>query len=218
MIPIAEHLAADFQVYAPDLPGFGKSDKPPQTLSLSELADTLAAWMASLGLERADWVGNSLGCNVLVELAVRHRERINRLVLQGLTVDPATRNMHQQVARWFINGRREPSMGRILFKDYADAGLRRMWLTFHQLLQHRIEDKLPSVCAPTLIVRGNRDPIASPEWVREAASLLPCGRLIEIPGAAHTLNFFAPRKFARVLRLFLGTMAFHETVDVVFKN
>ncbi|QBQ55731.1 alpha/beta fold hydrolase [Nitrosococcus wardiae] len=191
MIPIAEHLASDFQVYALDLPGFGKSDKPRRVLNLAELADALAAWMASLGLKHANGVGNSLGCNVLVELALRHRERVNCLVLQGLTIDPAIRTTHQQVARWLINGRREPSMGSILFKDYADAGLRCMSLTFRHLLllHHPIEDKLPLVHAPTLIVRGSRDPIASQEWAREAAHRLPHGRWVEIPGEAHTLNF-----------------------------
>src|SRR3712207_9324005 len=45
MLPIAEHLARDFRVYAPDLPGFGLSDKPDHVLTLRELADALAAWI-----------------------------------------------------------------------------------------------------------------------------------------------------------------------------
>jgi pimeloyl-ACP methyl ester carboxylesterase len=39
MLPIAEHLALDLQVYAPDLPGFGLSDKPGHALTIRELAD-----------------------------------------------------------------------------------------------------------------------------------------------------------------------------------
>lgn len=36
MAPIARHLAQDFQVFAPDLPGFGKSDKPHRVLDFTE--------------------------------------------------------------------------------------------------------------------------------------------------------------------------------------
>lgn len=207
MVPIARHLATDFRVFAPDLPGFGKSDKPHRVLDLTELADALAAWMACLGLERAHLIGNSLGCNILVEFALHHGERVERLVLQGPTVDPAIRQVHQLMIRWLINARREPSMGGTLFKDYAAAGLRRALLTFRHLLHHRIEEKLPYVQAPTLVVRGTRDPLVTREWAHQVVQLLPRGRLIEIPGAAHTLNCFAPRRFARVLRPFLGATA-----------
>lgn len=207
MAPLATHLAPNFRVYAPDLPGFGKSEKPSQVLNLAELADALDAWMASLGLNRANLVGNSLGCNILVEFALRHDKRVKCLVLQGPTGDPAIRTVHQQIARWLVNGWREPSdtsMSKIFFKDYMAAGLRRAILTFRYFMQHRIEDKLSHVQAPTLVIRGSRDPMVTQAWARQIVHLLPQGRLVEIPGGAHTLNFFEPRKFARVLRLFLN--------------
>ncbi len=78
MRPLARHLATDFRVHAPDLPGFGRSDKPRRVLSIPELADRLAAWMEAAGPRRASLVGNSLGCEILVELALRHPERVER--------------------------------------------------------------------------------------------------------------------------------------------
>jgi 2-hydroxy-6-oxonona-2,4-dienedioate hydrolase len=53
MVPTAERLAPHFRVYAPDLPGFGRSGKPSRVLNLTELADALAGWMRAAGLERA---------------------------------------------------------------------------------------------------------------------------------------------------------------------
>jgi 2-hydroxy-6-oxonona-2,4-dienedioate hydrolase len=108
MVPLARRLAPDFQVYAPDLPGFGNSAKPPFTLTLSELADALAEWMTAAGLTRAALVGNSVGCQILAEFALRHPTRADRLVLIGPTVDPAARTARQQLARTFLNSRREP--------------------------------------------------------------------------------------------------------------
>jgi pimeloyl-ACP methyl ester carboxylesterase len=60
---------------------------------MAELSDALAAWMARIGLRRAVMIGNSMGCQVVVEFAVRYENRVDRLVLQGLTPDPAARTV-----------------------------------------------------------------------------------------------------------------------------
>ena len=50
MMPLAELLSLHYRVYVPDLPGFGKSDKPPRALNVAELSDALNAWMLQAGL------------------------------------------------------------------------------------------------------------------------------------------------------------------------
>src|SRR5439155_18282835 len=152
MVPTAERLASLCKVYAVDLPGYGKSYKPEKILSLSELADALAAWMDAVGIGRAHLVGNSFGCQIIAEFALRHPERVDRLVLQGPTVDPEARSLRQQLFRLWRNSLREPnSLGPISFKDYRAAGVRRAWATMKIVLQDRIEDKLPKIVAPTLV-------------------------------------------------------------------
>jgi pimeloyl-ACP methyl ester carboxylesterase len=64
-------LAPAFRVWAPDLPGFGDSDRPRRALDLAELADALAGWMDAVDLPRAALLGNSLGCQVIGHLANR---------------------------------------------------------------------------------------------------------------------------------------------------
>ena len=64
----------------PDLPGFGESTKPRHVLTLPELADCLYSWMRARGIERAMLIGNSFGCQILAELALRHPEMVDRLV------------------------------------------------------------------------------------------------------------------------------------------
>jgi pimeloyl-ACP methyl ester carboxylesterase len=107
MVPLTRALAADFRVYAPDLPGFGESSKPSRTLDLPAMADTLHAWMRTIGLTKVALVGNSFGCQLIAELAVRHPEIVARLVLQGPTVDAAARSLPVQVWRTLWNGCRE---------------------------------------------------------------------------------------------------------------
>ncbi len=210
MVPTAERLAPDYRVFAPDLPGFGKSHKPPRILNVAELADSLAGWMDVVGLHRTALLGNSFGCQVVVELAVRHPSRVERAVLQGPTVDPAARTAHQQIWRWLRNASEDPPSHALnIVRDYRDCGMRRLLRTFRYALEDRIEEKLPHVGVPTLVVRGSRDPITPQRWAEEATRLLPIGRLVVIPGAAHTVNYAAPLELVRVVRPFLGSPRKH---------
>lgn len=70
--PVLDLLAEDFEVWAVDMPGFGGSAPLPDGVpSIAALADGVAAWMGSRGLEGAHVVGNSTGGGVALELAAR---------------------------------------------------------------------------------------------------------------------------------------------------
>jgi pimeloyl-ACP methyl ester carboxylesterase len=204
MIPTAERLATDFRVFAPDLPGFGRSEKPRRALRLPELADALAEWLDVLGLNRAVIVGNSLGCQIVTELATRHPDRIQGVVLAGPTVDRHARTATRQLTRWLIDSTREkPAMALDHARDYYRAGLRRAWQTFRYMIDDRIEERLPRLTAPTLVVRGSHDPVVSQRWAEEVTSLLPRARLHVIPGGPHVVNYTSAGPFAAVVRTFV---------------
>ena len=204
MVPTAVRLARDFRVHAPDLPGFGHSSKRPHALGLPDLADVLAGWMSAVGLDRAAMVGNSFGCQVIAEFGLRYPHRLDRAILQGPTMDRHARTAIQQFARFALDLPREqfPEFF-INAHDYWRTGLRRGWETFQIALQDPIEDKLPRLGMPVLVVRGQHDPIVSEPWVRELTALLPTGRLV-ITHGAHTPNFSEPDAFAGVVRAFLA--------------
>jgi 2-hydroxy-6-oxonona-2,4-dienedioate hydrolase len=205
MLPTAERLAPHYHVYMPDLPGFGDSGKPSRVLTVSELADALASWMETTGVDRPGLLGNSFGCQVIAELAVRHPERVERAVLQGPTTPSDERSWFWQFVRWRQNQRYNPrSLGPITYGDYRKCGLRRMFWSFQYQLKDRIEDKLARIQAPLLIVRGSEDPICNQRWCEELTRLAPCGRLVVIPGVAHTLVYTAPVELVRVTRPFFN--------------
>jgi 2-hydroxy-6-oxonona-2,4-dienedioate hydrolase len=204
MVPSARLLARDFPVLAPDLPGFGLSGKPERVLSIPELATALAAWMEAVGLSTAALVANSLGCQVAVDLAVRRPELVEALVLAGPTMDPSARKPSVQVGRWLRDWPLErPSLALAHVRDYVLAGARRALGTFRHALADRIEEKLPRVKSPSLVVRGGRDPIVPQQWAEKAAALLPRGRLAVIPEGPHCVNYSTPEAFATVARTFL---------------
>lgn len=204
MMPMARALAPFCRVYAVDLPGYGRSDKPRDSMRLSHLADSLAEWMDALKLSTAHFVGNSFGCQIIAELAVRHADLTDRLVLQGPTVDPQARTLSKQILRLVKNSRVEsPGLGWVMVRDYWRAGLRRIIATARMALGDSLEAKLPHITAPTLVVRGSRDVLVSQEWAERIVQLLPDGRLLVIPGLAHTINYTAPRTFVEAIRPFL---------------
>lgn len=195
MIPTAKLLSRRYRVYAPDLPGFGDSSKPRRILGVPQLADSLAQWLQAAGLPRVHVLANSFGCQVAADLAARYPERVDRLVLQAPTTPPGERTWLWQWLRWRQNRRYDPpQMIEIAKRDYKKCGRFRGLLTFRKSLYDRLEDKLPRISAPTLVVRGQCDPICRPEWAEEVARTLPDGRLAVIPDAAHTLVFASPKE------------------------
>lgn len=208
MVPTAERLAPFHPVYAPDLPGFGESGKPRRVLDIPELADVLLQWMDVLGLERPVLVGNSMGCQVLVDLAARYPSRVGRLVLVGPSVDPAGRSMPTQILRLMIDALRErPSLIFLFLRDFWKAGVPRAWRTARYVLADRVEDKMPRVQAPTLVVRGERDPLVPLAWAEEMTRRLSRDRLAVIPGGPHGLNYSRPAELVREIRKFLAQAA-----------
>jgi 2-hydroxy-6-oxonona-2,4-dienedioate hydrolase len=132
-------------------------------------------------------VGNSFGCQVIVELAARHPERVACAVLQGPTMDAAARSLPRQTWRWLRDLVQERPDPKARLRDYRDAGLRRVLATYRLALRHRVEEQLPRAVAPTLVVRGPDDPIVSQAWAETVAGLLPAGRLVVTDSGAHTL-------------------------------
>lgn len=204
MLPTLNLLAPRYPVFAPDLPGFGRTDKPKHPLSLAELADSLAEWMTATGLDQAVLLGNSLGCQVITEFAGRHTARLCRAVLVGPTCDPHAPSPWRQAARLLLDAPREkPAEAALAVVDYWRAGPRRIWTTLGEALHSPVASQLTHMHMPTLVVRGGRDPIVSQQWAEQVTDLLPHGHLVTIPDAPHAANYSAAPTLVRHVTAFL---------------
>ena len=204
MAPLAAQFHHDADVWAPDMPGFGRSGSPSLVLDVPGLASWLGRWLDERGLDDVVVVANSFGCQYVVDLVARGPGRIRALVLAGPTMDPAHRTAAAQAARWLANAPQEPpSLGAVLARDLVDAGPGRVAATYRHGLRDPIEDKLPHVHVPTVVARGGRDPLVDQQWAERAVGLLRNGRLHVVPGAGHTLNYNAPAALAAVTRSLL---------------
>lgn len=206
-VPAAERLATQFAVYAVDLPGHGKSDTPPEALDVPRLADALVAWLDAVGIERAAVVGDSMGCQVVVDAAVRHAERVDRVVLIGPALDPAAGKLAELARRFVADGLYErKSLARLVAIDFARMRTR-LTAELRFLLRYRIEEKLPQVTAPALVVRGEKDTVAPQAWCDQVAALVRAERVVVIPEWGHAVHYSAPREFVEAVVPFLRQCA-----------
>lgn len=207
MMPTAERLAARYRVRVPDLPGFGDSDKPGHVLDVPGLAAALHAWIEAAVREPVVLLGNSFGCQIIAEFAARHPTLTAGTILQGPTTPPEERSWLMQFVRWRQNAPfNPPDLSPLAYGDYRKAGYLRTLLTFHHSLRHRVEEVLPRVRAPSLVVRGEHDPICREGWAEQVAAWLPRGRLVLIPAVAHTLVYTSPDELAAVCRPFIDEL------------
>lgn len=205
LVPLGEHFASRRRVYLPDLPGFGHSSKPAEVLNVSEQAAALTGFLDAMGLERSALIANSVGCQIVIHLAMARPDLVDRLVLLGPTMDWRRRTWFQQTARWIANSVHEPrELAGIMLRDCLDAGLRRAALTFRHALRDKVEEKLPLVQAPVLVVRGGLDPIVPRDWAEEITRRLRAGRLVELPAAAHNMHYSMPGGLATLIEPFLN--------------
>jgi pimeloyl-ACP methyl ester carboxylesterase len=81
-LPTLAALAPQHRAIAVDLPGFGDSDKPVLVpYNASYFAETMTALLDALGLDRADFAGNSMGGRIAIEVGLRTPERVRRIAL-----------------------------------------------------------------------------------------------------------------------------------------
>ena len=205
MIPLAERLAERAHVYAPDLPGFGRSEHPDRPLNIAGLADALAGWMQATSIPRAVLIGNSMGCQVIADMALRYPTLVERAVLIGPTTDRRGRHVLEQLRRLLAAAPYEaPGLLGVQVRDTWSAGLRETLATSRYAIDDRIEAKLPALPMPVLVVSGEHDPLAPPRWAAELADLLPHGQLHILAGGGHALNYSVPDQLLELVAPFLN--------------
>ncbi|MDB4899895.1 MAG: alpha/beta hydrolase fold [Gemmatimonadetes bacterium] len=206
--PTMAALAYHHPVAGLDLPGFGRSGSPRRALSVPELGDSLAHWLDVRAIPAAVFVGNSFGCQVIVDCVSRRPARALGLVLNAPTMDPAHRTGLGQLARVIADIPREPlSLAVHVARDYLRAGPLRLLATLRAALADHIEEKLPRITAPTIVVCGARDPVVTVEWADQVARLVGSGdpgaagaTLQIVPDGAHALPYDDPETFAAIIR------------------
>lgn len=228
---VSHCLARRWQVHALDLRNHGRS---PHTNSMSypEMADDVLAYLDEQGLEEAAVMGHSMGGKTAMELALRHPERVSRLIaadiapvaysrhhdaiLEGLrALDPDTLESRAQADRLLAAYVDEVPVRQFLLKNLVRKGPDhfswRMNLDAIERCYDRIaggQQAQSAYTGPVLFIKGGASDYILPRHRETVAALFPKALLRVIPGAGHWLHAEKTDVFCGLCERFLdGDMA-----------
>lgn len=222
--PQVDLLARRYRVLRYDTRGHGGSDTPPGDYSFDDLVGDVIGLMDRFGIERAAYMGLSLGGMTGLGLALAHPDRIEKLICCDARADappPFVASWDDRVAAIRAGGMAaiaEPTLERWFSErfriDRPDevARARRMILSTDvegyagcaaalkrlDYLQH-----LPGMAVPTLFVVGEKDSGAPPSVMQAMAAATPGSAFRTVAGAAHIANMDNPTGFAEAISPFL---------------
>jgi pimeloyl-ACP methyl ester carboxylesterase len=196
--PTAARLADRFRNYVPDLPGMGRSHRPEYPLDLPDLARSLVAYCDAVGVGRATFVANSLGCPIVIEVVFSFPDRVERVVLVSPAGGPNNQPLPRALGQMAIDATREPiSLLPIAVRDYLRFGLVRGWALFQAMTRYPTLERLGGLTAPTLVIAGMRDPLVRVDRAHVFGGL-PHVAAVQVSGA-HALNFSRPDLIAHLI-------------------
>jgi pimeloyl-ACP methyl ester carboxylesterase len=230
---VLPYLARRFRVFAVDMLGCGRSDKPRVDYSLAALATYTRLFMDAVGIRRGHLVGHSLGGGIAMQTAWQYPERIQRLALVapgGLGHDLRflLRLATLPGASWGLAGAAWPLWTRLVL--HTPFGKRvspvarenmRMWTrlgqadsrwAFMRMLRGVSNingqtvsalDGLALMQQPVLLLWGERDRTIPVVHARRAAPLIPHCQLEILPGCTHYPPLEQPDVVAALLERFL---------------
>jgi len=218
-------LSPRYRVLRYDTRGHGGSEAPGGPYTLDQLGADVIGLMDALAIDRAHFVGLSMGGMIGQAAALAHPERFRSLVL----ADTTSRYPPEFAAIWearihtALTGGMEAHVGPTLerwftapFREAHPDAMARVagWIRgttvagyvgcSHALAKIHTWPRLGEIRCPVLVLVGDKDPTTPVAMARDIHAAIPGSRLVVIPDAAHISNLEQPAAFNAALTDFLG--------------
>ncbi|MCD6410659.1 alpha/beta hydrolase [bacterium] len=205
-------LSKNFQVIVLDLPGFGRSDLPPQVWNLDNYKDFILRFLEKMKLEKVYLLGHSFGGNIAIKLSVDYPEKFTKIVLVDAAAIRRPKNIFQKIIGVFagiislfsfLPGYKflRRSFYRIVLRktDYLKvAGT--MKEVFKKVISEDLKDYCHKVKVPTLIIWGKKDKITPLKDGFLINKLIPNSKIEIIEEALHAPNLSHPEELAQIIK------------------
>lgn len=188
------------QAHLVDLPGLAGSEDPPRLLDVREHAEAVCDWLDAVDLPPVIMAGHSSGTQVAAHAAALRPDLVAATVLASPTVDPKARSVPRALYYW----RRDaaypmPGLEESHRPEWRRAGLKKIVHLLRTHLRDRLEETVPRLRGPVLVLRGREDALCTERWARQLAYLAEDGRLVTVPGP-HTFLWQDPAVWSEPLR------------------
>lgn len=223
-------LSTRFRVVLLDNRDAGRSSRADHPYDIADMADDLAGLLDALDIDRTHLLGLSMGSMIGLEFALRHADRLDRLVLAGPNAAPA-RSTVDPISIWNWVKTHDPG-GEIFGAQQFTWLFSSAFLRNQQAVQETAAllssnpnpvkpeaydrqsqaylrfdalDRIHDIQAATLVIVGEQD-LLTPPWVaREVAAGIPGARLeiVTGEGSSHVLPLERPDDFNRLAMTFL---------------
>lgn len=218
-------LTSRYRVLRYDTRGHGGSDTPEGPYSFADLTGDVLRLMDHFGIEKAAFMGLSMGGMTGLGLAIDHPDRVSRVVCADGRADapaPFRANWDQRIEKVEAGGLAAIVDGTIaswLTEDWRAANPDRVEAIRSMVLGNDPQGyiacclalkeldylkRLGSAGVPILYVGGRQDMGAAPEVMQAMADATPAGVYVPVENAAHVANINAPEAFNEAIQGFLG--------------
>ncbi|HCV34227.1 MAG TPA: alpha/beta hydrolase [Acidimicrobiaceae bacterium] len=212
-------LADRWRLLAPDAPGYGASDDPPEAPGIDGFADGVARLIEDAGVAEAVLLGVSWGGVIATRFALRHADRLKALVLadtsRGSGFDSKQAGMMRQRARdyaadpaAFVRDRTPLLVADGCPVDVVEGVARIMeeacrmpgyGHAAESLAETDHAPHLSSIDVPTLVVVGEYDHVCPPSDSRLLVEGISGASYVEVPGTGHLPNQERPAEFNQIV-------------------
>ena len=201
-------LSREYLVYAPDLPGFGKTPPAPEGFNIATHVLYLKRFLDSLGYPQVTLVGNSLGGWIATRFAIANPERVNHLYLlnsaglrrEQMNSPYAVDRIAAQLSANHMLGYPRPLPGFIL-----DAIVRVSQMPAYTNfvkgydIQEELDSVLSQVQVPTTIIWGEQDKIFPITCAYDLHTGIANSELVLLPDVGHLPQLQASAKVAEII-------------------
>jgi pimeloyl-ACP methyl ester carboxylesterase len=211
-------LARTVDTISIDLPGFGSAPHPDRQLTVADHGAFIHDVLDRAGVGRRVLVGHSMGAQFVLEAALQRPEQVPHVVLMGPVVDVRNRTVLRQMLALTKDAllHETPGSNAVVFSDYLRCGPRWYLKQLRVMMSYRTEDRIRRLNPPVMVLRGASDPIATGEWCRVLARRAPAGKLVEVPGCGHVVQYTGTVQVADAITAFAGlpgSGTAHETLN-----
>lgn len=218
--PLQKELQAKgYKVLCIDLPGFGSTDKPKNSLYLSDYIKFIEDFLQKEKIEKIYLVGHSFGGRIGIKLAAEKSKYLSALILTGA---PGINPVPTVKIRFFLI---LAKCGRLVFSlpvlSYARDLFRKflyklanasdyyhtndnMLETFQNTVKESLVPYLSQINIPTLLLWGSEDRMVPVEIAEKINKLIKNSKLVVIDNARHGVPWTHPEEFADEVEKFLN--------------